>query len=367
MATALTGLLPWHHGAQSRDDRLPESARTLAELFAEQGYATALVTANPNVGSVFGFRQAFEEVSELYARSKPGLVGGRELVTPSDVVTRQVARWLETAREPFFVVVLSIDPHYPYRPPRRFDPARHRGASSGGETPAAAAGGGRNVARERELYQGEVAFNDESFGALVRTMQGLGVWDDTLVVVTADHGEEFFEYGRGGHGKSLTEEVLRVPLIVRRPSDPRLPPGARVERPISLVDLAPTLLDLAGIPAPEGLDGRSWLESAAAPPRPVLAGLDLDGHRLFAVVDPPYKLVWDVETGDRRLYVLRGPSPEARPVDPATDPEAAAAVERLTAALEESLAAADRTLERSAAGELPEDVERSLRALGYLE
>ena len=106
MATLLTGLLPWHHGAQSRDDRLPETALTLAEIFAEHGYDTALVSANPNVSSVFGFRQAFGELIELYARSQPGLVGGRELVTPSDVVTRECVEWLRTAREPFFLVVL---------------------------------------------------------------------------------------------------------------------------------------------------------------------------------------------------------------------------------------------------------------------
>ncbi len=370
MATLLTGLHPWHHGAESRDDRLPETARTLAELFAEQGYSTALISSNPNVSSVFGFRQAFDELAELYARSKPGVVGATELVTPSNVVTNEVIGWLRGASKPFFVVALAIDPHFPYRPPARHDPGLHRSAAtahvgtrrpgrSGANTPEA-------KARARELYQAEVAFNDESFGALVAAMKQLGLWDDTVVVVTSDHGEEFWEYDRAGHGQSLTEEVLRVPLIVRKPGDARLPAGVRTERPISLVDLAPTLLELAGIPVPEELDGQS-IFSASDEPRVVLAGLRLDGRHLLAAVDGHDKLVWDLRSDRRQLYDLSGGRPELWPLEVGDDPRRQAASSRLAAAIETSVARPGRALDKSRAGKLPEAVEESLRALGYLE
>lgn len=372
VATLLTGLLPWHHGAESRDDRLPEVARTLTEIFAEQGYTTALVSANPNVGRVFGFQQAFDEVSELFARSKPGLVQGRELVTPSDVVTGDAIAWLRGAPRPFFLVVLAIDPHFPYRPPPRHDPGLHRAKDEPVLSPAdgTSAGGVRTPETERrtrELYQGEIAFNDESFGALVEAMKELGIWDDTIVVVTADHGEEFWEYGMGGHGKSLTEQVLRVPLIIRDPKNESLPPGTRTTRRIALVDLVPTLLGLVGIESPENLDGADWFVQADDRSLPSLAGLDLDGRHLLAAIDDPYKLVWDLEADRRDLYDLRSGRPEARPIDPASSPEAQRAFESLTAVLATSLSETDRALDKSRAGALTEDVEQSLRALGYLD
>lgn len=365
VATLLTGLLPWHHGAESRPDRLPEAARTVSEIFAEQGYATAIVSANPNVSRVFGFQQAFDEFGELFARKKPGLVLGRELVTPSDVVTRDAVGWLREARQPFFLVVLSIDPHHPYQPPPRHDPGRHRAdpeadAGVAGENPA-----GR--ARTRELYQGEVAFNDESFGRLEAAMKQLGVWDDTIVVVTADHGEEFWEYDARGHGKTLREEVLRIPLIIRPVRDTGHAPGTRLERRIALVDLFPTLLGLAGIPPPADLDGADYFAGPELAAPPALAGLDLDGRRLLAAIDAPYKLVWDLEADRRVLYDLRGEHPEATPVDPASSPEARRAFDALTASLAASLSRTERALGKSGAGELPEHVEQSLRALGYID
>lgn len=370
MASLLTGLLPWHHGAEGRADRLPEAALTLAELFAERGYSTALISANPNVSSVFGFRQAFDELGELYARSKPGLVAGRELVTPSPVVTSEIVQWLRTAQEPFFVMALPIDPHQPHLPPPRHDPGRYRSAGTpprrNEKGPATRQRTLASEKRSRELYQAEVAFNDESFGVLVDSLKQLGLWDDTLVVVTADHGEEFWEYGTTGHGRSLTEEVLRVPLIVRRPGDARLPAGVRTERLISLVDLPPTLLDLSGIPIPDELDGRSFF-SRRDPAAPLLAGLQLDGRNLLTAIEGDYKLVWDRGTNRRHLYDLRGDHAEARPIDVAGNAEAAAAVERLSAAIDASLAADQRTLEKSTTGQLPSAVEESLRVLGYIE
>ena len=222
-----------------------------------------------------------------------------------------------------------------------------------------------NISRVRERYRGEVAFNDDSFGQLVAFLKQKNLWEDTVVVLTSDHGEAFWEYGQAGHGKSLHEEVLRVPLILRGAND-RLTPGRRVERPVSLVDLAPTLLNLAHLPVPEGLDGRNIL-APEAEPTPILAGLDLDHHNLQSAFDPPYKLVRNLATGTQHLYRLDGPASEARAVDPTLDPIAREAQARLNAALDESQARTGRTLPKSRAGRIPGRVEESLRALGYIE
>ena len=361
MASLMTGLLPWHHSTESRSDRLPETARTLTELFAEHGYSTAIVSANPNISPVFGFEQAVEQFSPLYARSRPGIVGGHELVTPSTVVNAEAMLWLEDVQQPFFLLALAIDPHAPYAPPAEFDPGQHRKA----DAVADAARTPSNVDRVRERYLGEVAFNDASFGQLVDFLKQRNLWENTVVILTSDHGEAFWEYGQAGHGKSLHEEVLRVPLILHG-ADDRLLPGQRIQRPVSLIDLAPTLLDLAQLPIPKGLDGQSLLERKPKP-SPILAGLDLDQHRLQSALEPPYKLVRNLNTGTQSLYRLDDSTAEAIPVDPTRDPLARKAQARLEAALDESQSPSGRTLPKTRARRIPGRVEESLRALGYIE
>ena len=361
IASLMTGLLPWHHSTESRLDRLPETARTLAELFAEHGYSTAIVSANPNISPVFGFEQAVDQFSALYARSRPGVVGGHELVTPSTVVNAEAMLWLEDVQKPFFLLALAIDPHAPYAPPPEFDPGQYRKA----DAVADAARTPSNIDRVRERYLGEVAFNDASFGQLVDFLKQRNLWENTVVILTSDHGEAFWEYGQAGHGKSLHEEVLRVPLILHG-ADDRLTPGRQVERPVSLVDLAPTVLDLAQLPIPNGLDGQSLL-APEPKPSPILAGLDLDQHRLQSALDPPYKLVRNLNTGTQSLYRLDESTAEAVPVDPTRDPLARKAQARLEAALDESRNPSDRTLPKTRARRIPGKVEESLRALGYIE
>ncbi len=207
MASMLTGLLPWHHRTEGRAHRLPGDLATLPGLLKPHGYRCALVSANPNVGNVFGFERDFESTRELYRRRSEGRVGGKKLVTPSDVVTREALVALEELSPPFCLVVLAIDLHSPYTPPERF-------------------------------------------------LQDVL---DTIVAVTSDHGEELWEYDRRGHGKSLSEEVLRVPLLLHYPRDERATGGRRIAAPSQLIDVLPTLLDLANIDIPEQIDGRSLL------------------------------------------------------------------------------------------------------------
>jgi arylsulfatase A-like enzyme len=370
VATLLTGLLPWHHGAESRQDRLSDSVPTLADIFARHGYTTALVTANPNAGKAFGFARSFARSIELYARHDTGKVEPAELVTSSDTITRKALEWIDEVDEPFLLVVLAIDPHAPYTPPARFDaqPAETdlphvTGSLSSINRPDLSA---RDRARIRELYQAEVAFNDESFGALLAGLEERGLARNTVVALTADHGEEFWEHGRRGHGHSLVDELLRVPLVIAHPGDPRLEADHRVSQPVQLTDIMPTLLDLAGLPIPPALDGRSLFPRSAADDIPLLAGVRLDEKDLVAARRPPWKLVWDRKTGTRQLYRLDGSAPEREAIDPSATPEARQA-ERELLGLLEIAAATDRPGARArvGVGEIPAAVQESLRALGY--
>lgn len=371
MASLLTGRLPWSHGAEDRSDRLPEGVATLAQILSERGWTTGLVSANPNVGSVFGFDRSFDTVYELFARSQPGTVREIELVATSAQVNADAIGWMEAVPQPFFLLVLSIDPHSPYTPPRRFDAGRERPGSRVVGTHRFINRkdlSERDKARIRELYRGEVSANDHAFGELLAALDRMGIADDTIVVLTSDHGEELWEYDRRGHGKSLAEPALRIPLVIRHPGSPRVPAGGHITRPAQTVDVLPTLLDLIGIPAPDGVDGRSLLAASSAADAPVLAGLRLDGHDLLSASSGGWKVVWDVKGSEVTLHDLRSAGAEARAVDEAADPAAAAARDRLFSALQESVRDGHaRRPEGSQAGELPESVEASLRALGYLD
>ena len=290
MASLLTGLHPGHHGVMKVGDGLPAQVKTLAEHFAAGGYATAFVTANPSASRAFGFDQGFEETIQLFD-SSGHRVSTAEMLADSDAVTRAALAWVRAARRPFFLTLLSIDPHAPYSPPARLD--RYGGTYTGPidgrlETLRRGDFDEADRARIRALYAGEVAFADESFGKILRGLEALAALESSVIVFTSDHGEEFWEYGRLGHGHSLVDLLLRVPLLIRTPSGSEA--GRRIARSVALIDVAPTLLSLAGLPTAPELDGQSLFDEA---PRavPLLASLAYGRQRLRAAREHPFKLV----------------------------------------------------------------------------
>jgi arylsulfatase A-like enzyme len=249
-ASILTGLHPVSHQAVDRQDRLPEEAPTLAGILRSAGYRTLAASANGWVSPTFGFQQGFDEFL-LYERDS---VRARDL-------NRQLLPKLQRLPEPFFLYVHYIDPHVPYAPEVdwRGEPLP---ASIRPVLPAdldathVRARPADLLRRAVDLYDGEIRGADMGLAELVGVLRGRGVLGRTLLVVTADHGEEFEEHGRMSHGQTLYEEVLRVPLIF---SGPGLRRGARLGR-ASLLDIVPTLLDLVEVPfwrRPSRLDGVS--------------------------------------------------------------------------------------------------------------
>jgi arylsulfatase A-like enzyme len=372
MATLLSGLGAAAHGAQGRDDSLPAAIPLVSEALRDAGFATAAVVANPNVGSVFGFDRGFDEFIELYARREKGPVGVAELRTTADEVTRRAVEWLARAPRPFFLVVLTIDPHSPYRPPARHD--RYGRGIASFVTGSSADLNRKDLTpadreRLRSLYLAEVAANDEALGALLAHLEAAGELDATAVILTSDHGEEFWEHAGRGHGHTLYDELLRVPLIVRYPA--RFAAGARVRERAQLVDVAPTLLELAGLPPDPRLPGRSLLAPDPQRPRPAHASLRLGPHRLDAVVVGEEKLVVDRARGREALYDLSDDPGETR--DRAA--ERAERTAALRGELEVGLAAEARVAAELRGGQaapiapdaLPPEVVQSLRELGYLD
>jgi arylsulfatase A-like enzyme len=382
MATLLTGLLPSTHQAEDVRDRLSDRIDTLAERLGRAGYRTAMFTANANAAGQFGFRQGFEQFAYLAEHRR-----ARGVHAPSEEVNREVFSWLggyleelrsEAPRRPFFLVVHTTDPHDPYTPR---SPYRERlaaqvedrsiGSLSSlrriGELPAAEAPA--RAAGLRALYDAEVASNDAAFGALLARLGSTGLSEETVVVFTSDHGEEFYEHGGWLHGRTLYEEQLRVPLVVRLPGAPgRVLPG-----PVEQIDLVPTLLELAGLPPDLGLPGRSLvaeIRGAGAvdrTARTAFATLDRRGVRAAAAVRAQWKLLFREQSGGAllrppfELYALSS--------DPAERRSLVAERPLRRRWLEGQLAVAEarhRATGPRADAEIDRELEERLRALGYL-
>jgi arylsulfatase A-like enzyme len=371
VGTILTGLPPAVHGAEGRYDLLEDGVVLMSELFQEAGYATANVTTNRNVGAFFGFDQGYSPGGfvELYETAGQEKVLVQELVADADEVTERAVRWIDSVASPFCLVVHSIDPHAPYTPPEGWDrygrdldsPVTGRMMSlyalDDDRRPV-------DEARTRALYRGEVSFNDHAFGELVDHLEARGTWDDTITVFTSDHGEEFWERGERGHGRNVNEKALHVPLILRYPDV--VDAGESVGGLTTSADILPTVLELAELPVPEWLEGRSLLD-APDPDRAVRSSLLLRERELRSIRTADWKLIWDVEAGRLRLFDMREADVEVRRVRDRRDVAA-----RLHAELEEDLRR-DRELRVELLGaveaprvdELPPEVEVELEALGY--
>jgi arylsulfatase A-like enzyme len=279
--------------------------------------------------------------------------------------TDRALRWLERTRDPerpFFLFVHYFDPHDPYVPPRAF---AERFALE--EEPGSR---GRAIA----LYDAEVAYTDAQLGRLLVFLDERGLSEETLVVVTADHGEGLFDHGYLYHDVHLYEEAVRVPLVMRRPG--LIPAGRSFAEPVALVDLLPTLLDLLGLDAaPAGAQGLSLAPALLGrgrldPGRPVflerrrfetrqVGGIAVAGEK-FALREGSWKYIEAPEEGTRELFHLGRDAQERENLVERESGYAAALAHQLRAWREATPGAAPGPAPS------PED-RRRLKALGYVE
>jgi arylsulfatase A-like enzyme len=275
--TMLSGLYPEEHAIVDDGLRLSPRVELLPELLARRGYRSAAVISGPYLNSRFGYAQGWESYDDSLAPADKIQLRSREAASlvSSEAVHDRAVQLLDSLRGgPFFLFLHYFDVHYDYLPPppfaTAFDPA-YSGPIDGRlvETGLLAATDWSppDLAHLVALYDGEIAWVDHWIGEFDRELRERGLDRSTLLVVTADHGEEFFEHGRLGHRQNLYDTTLQVPLVVRLPD--RRFAGARVAAPASLVDLAPTIA-----------------RAARAEPRSTLRGRDLVRTRFGRLVEP---------------------------------------------------------------------------------
>jgi arylsulfatase A-like enzyme len=249
------------HGVATDLQRLPHAIPTLGETLHAAGYRTAGFVSGPYLAGHYGYDRGMETYEDLSARYEHRREARSAVVAPT--ITEMAERWLEThARERFFLFLHYFDVHYDYIPPppydTMFDPD-YRGTVDGRNLLKNARVNARMDPRDLEhvkaLYDGEIRFTDGYVGKLLDTIERLGLRGRTMVLITADHGDEFFEHGSKGHQRTLYDEVLHVPLIVRLPNGAGA--GRTVTDTVSLVDVMPTVLDALGVDGPAGMDGAS--------------------------------------------------------------------------------------------------------------
>jgi arylsulfatase A-like enzyme len=308
VASLHTALSPRRHGAGAITNRrdplgraaLSPDAWTLANALEAQGYRTEAIVTNPYLALHYGLGRGFDRYENLTIESEfflaarettpvrllawlaPRLIVGDRAERVSARAVRAVAAG-EPDR-PFFLWLHYVDPHPPYENDATAEHKSFRGDSLFGARllsdatlaspdPARLRSGElrpgpAEKAAIRALYAAEVARVDAAIGTVLETLDRRGLRERTLVVAVADHGEEFWDHGGVEHGHSVYDEVVRVPLIARWPG--HLPAGTVVDALVRMVDVAPTVLDLLGLPPPPGADGSSVL--------PLVTGVEPDAR-----------------------------------------------------------------------------------------
>lgn len=293
VASLLTSTYPNVHGAQGRQDVRRENMPSLAAVLAAHGYETHGIITNGNVLPTWGLGREFFRYVDRCPRTPSG--------TPdADAVAAAIDTFRNAVGRPWFMYLHTLAPHEPYAPPDRFnvfDPQDYHPWP-----------GERKAARRKmqALYDGEILYVDHLFGQLVEEMKRLGAYDNSIIAVIADHGEEFWDHGGVGHGKTLFEEQLRIPCLLKLPHNRHA--GEVRNGIIEMVDLAPTFLELLGLPPEERFQGTSFVETLEGgqddDERIGFASLVLDGKNMRTVKTQASKCIWDITYDSERWYDL---------------------------------------------------------------
>ena len=407
VTSILTSLYPSTHGVVDMPDRISPSITTAAEAFRGAGYTTFATSSVPFTGKLTNLHQG---VDVLHERTS--------LIDASDLLSAKTARgfvdrllpWIERNRErPFFAFLHVFDPHSPFEPAAPFnslwmDPdtmAAHRAdmeaVSAVIESPffkpqalptqeeidRTGVDPATYVEREKIWYDASIRAMDVEMGRLMERLEELGLAEDTMIVLMADHGEEFLEHGRHFHGYNVYGEMLNVPLVLWWPGV--IPGGTRIETTVQAIDVLPTLLDLARIPAPAEAQGQSllpllaterpeelgWRRRPAFAERahaPAAFADDVDPVEAIAVVDGGWKLIRNLATpGGRSAYELYDHQRDSlNMVDVAAGhPEIVERLAKLLDGWHESAKAAHIAPDAAVEDLSPAELER-LRSLGYV-
>lgn len=325
-ASLFTGLHPRQAGATSETLMLAQSNTTLAEMLAKNGYDTSAFVCNSWVSKERGFGKGFSDYFEMWRPENKTVIGSQDR-SLEEAALRQGVKWIEgrDKSNPFFMFFNLNGTHMPYRPPEPFLSkfAGNRGYNN--EEVNRAAGimswwghlagevklSQRDFAIMSDLYDAEVGFADQLVGQIIDKMRTLGVLDDTLVIITSDHGENLGDHGMIDHMLSMYETTLHIPLLIRYPE--RFGSKIRQNQLVSNIDIFPTIADVCNIKnnevrveklslANDDREGHKFI--IASNERPLTGIALMKGrypefdttkidHKMRAIRTEQYKLIWD--------------------------------------------------------------------------
>jgi arylsulfatase A-like enzyme len=391
-AAMFTSLPDSLHGCTDTDKKLCDRAITLAQRFARAGYSTVGLFSGPYLHPAFGLGRGFaayvdccsnrdeldKNPPEKWAMDENAMKKSHQDIT-NPTVFGMFERWLAARGDkPFFTFIHMWDVHFDFIPPPPYDKAfdpDYKGTVDGSNfffNPAVNAKmDKRDLDHILALYDGEIAWTDMFIGKIRESLDKAGLLENTVIAVTSDHGTEFFEHGDKGHRKTLYDEVIRIPLIVRYPA--RLQP-ARVSEQSRIIDVGPTLLELARIAAPTNVMGESLLPllDKTPPPRHRRAVSELMsvGRNMRSLRTLQWKFIDDMGRDTFYYYDLKNDPREQKRL---TDGESDACKKLQGMYLEEThnvetfvAQHKDVCVGTSEPSQPPKDVTEQLRGLGYV-
>jgi arylsulfatase A-like enzyme len=310
--TIITGALPTRHQVMGWGQAIAADVRPMAAVLSDHGYATGLFSSHFALHvAVAGITQGLD--AQLVTRNED-----------DERVLAEAAAWVRTARQPYFLYLCLMTPHAPYNKyPASYDETLFTDMPLGGEAVFPFTGdawiGRGGIPRSVRLgshdrlgfyvnrYDRSVRYADDLLGRFFDELRAADLLEDTIVVLTSDHGEGLGDHDAFAHELYLYDFLVRVPLIVAWPG--RIPAGQRWDAQVSLADIVPTALGLAAVPAPSQVDGRDlsqWLRSGTRPDerRLLTAIYRWRGFDRYMVRSDRYKLIRDAGTGQEELYDL---------------------------------------------------------------
>lgn len=400
-ASLFTGMMPSVHGVGYSNFFVSPSVKTIAESLQQKGYTSAAFIGGPFLVSAFNINQGFDfydehldphsELKRLTLFRLISKLTGKSLWHTDGQrhgaeINQEVSSYLKWAvnRQPFFLFINYFDAHEPYDPPQeirnqmqirttlkgniRFYPLNKQNgiACHADKTPLTQS----EFQQLRDLYDGELRYQDQQLEALWKMVENLGVASKTILIIASDHGETIGEHQFLDHGHNLYQEQVHVPLLFYNSG--LFSGGRKITEEVQLIDVYPTLLQFVGLKPDSGIQGHSLipgLRSNQFPSRPVLSEIDIDSHPRFAAFKRSQRMILedslkyiDSSNQQNRLFDLQ--------VDPAemidqqkTRPADAEQLHKKSNELFRAL----EMLKHKGSGKLDEETREKLKALGYIE
>ncbi|MHC5074861.1 MAG: sulfatase-like hydrolase/transferase [Planctomycetota bacterium] len=342
-SSMLTGTIPPYNGVHDNFDyRLDESNITLAEVLKEKGFKTGAIVSAFVLDSQFGLDQGFDTYNDYFEGKHKAL----DIIERKGTETNRAAlQWLdENKDEKFFMLLHYFDPHFGYEPPEPF-------ASKFSDNP----------------YAGEIAYVDDCIGQILEKLKNMGLYNSSLIIITGDHGEMLGEHGEETHMYFIYQSAIKVPLLLKLPGQRT---SKRIDRPVGIIDIMPTICKTLGITTPDCVQGRdlfstSELEEDRYIYCESLLATKYGGNSLLGVVSKDFKYI---QTSRPELYNLVDDPLEMDDLSKKQSQRALIMQDHLKQILEKSIRKDSQSTgsENGDSFELDEQSRKRLESLGYV-